>query len=59
MPKGSEHKSRKYVKLLYLGDSGTGKTGSLVSLVQAGYKLRVIDLDDGLDALTAHTAPKK
>jgi hypothetical protein len=38
---------------MYLGDSGTGKTGSLVSLVQAGYKLRILDLDNGLDILKA------
>ncbi|SRR6266404_736050 len=35
-------------KALVLGDSGTGKTGSLASLVKAGYKLRVLDLDNKL-----------
>lgn len=34
-----------------MGDSGTAKTGSLVSLVKAGYKLRIWDFDNGLDAL--------
>ena len=33
--------------LLLLGDSGTGKTGSLVSLVNAGYKLYMLDLENG------------
>lgn len=47
------HHSSSIVKILYLGDSGTGKTGSLVSLVQAGYKLRILDLDNGLDILKA------
>ena len=47
------HHSASIVKILYLGDSGTGKTGSLVSLVQAGYKLRILDLDNGLDILKA------
>lgn len=51
MPTLSAHPSRKTVKLLYIGDSGTGKTGSLVSLVEAGYKLRILDMDSGLDAL--------
>lgn len=51
MPKLSDHHSGKFTKLLYLGDSGTGKTGSLVSLMKAGYKLRVIDFDNGLDVL--------
>jgi hypothetical protein len=51
MAKLSAHQSGKYVKILYIGDSGTGKTGSLTSLVKAGYKLKVLDLDNGLDAL--------
>jgi hypothetical protein len=33
------------VKILVLGDSGTGKTGSLASLVRAGYHLHVLDFD--------------
>ncbi len=33
------------VKLLLLGDSKSGKTSSLVSLVEAGYHLRILDLD--------------
>jgi len=56
MAKLSEHPAANFAKLLYLGDSGTGKTGSLVSLVQAGYKLRILDLDNGLDALRQHLA---
>ena len=51
MPKLSQHHSDDFVKLLYLGDSGTGKTGSLTSLVKDGYKLRILDLDNGLDVL--------
>jgi hypothetical protein len=39
--------------MMYLGDSGSGKTGSLVSLLLAGYKLRVLDMDNGLDSLVA------
>ena len=45
----------KYIKLLYIGDSGSGKTGSLVSLLQAGYTLRILDMDNGLDALQYFT----
>lgn len=36
-----------------MGESSTGKTGSLTSLVSAGYKLRILDLDNGLDPLVA------
>lgn len=53
MPKLSEHVGSNFVKLLYLGDSGVGKTGSLVSLVKAGYKLRVLDMDNGLNILVS------
>ena len=39
------------VKALFIGDSGVGKTGLLASLAVAGYKLRICDYDNGLDAL--------
>lgn len=39
------------MKLLLIGNSKTGKTGSLVSLVKAGYKLRILDMDNLLDIL--------
>lgn len=51
MPSLADHQASRFVKILYVGASGTGKTGSLVSLIEAGYKLRIIDLDNGLDAL--------
>lgn len=35
-----------FVKTLLLGDSGAGKTGALVSLVDAGYRVRILDLDN-------------
>lgn len=37
--------------MLLIGDSGSGKTGALTSLVEAGYKLRILDFDNGLDSL--------
>lgn len=51
MPAISDHHSTNSIKLLYLGDSGAGKTGSLASLAAAGYNLRILDLDNGLDVL--------
>jgi hypothetical protein len=51
MPSGSDFISNQVIKTIYAGDSGTGKTGSLVSLVQAGYKVRVLDLDAGVGTL--------
>lgn len=51
MPSLSTHQSNSFTKLLLLGDAKSGKTGSLVSLVKAGYKLRILDLDNLLDIL--------
>lgn len=51
MPKASEHSSANITKMLLIGSSGSGKTGALASLAVAGYKLRIIDLDNGLDYL--------
>lgn len=33
-------------KLLLIGDSGTGKTGALASIVKAGYRVRILDMDN-------------
>jgi len=46
MPKLEKPSSTTLVKVLVLGDSGTGKTGSLASLVKAGYHLHVLDFDN-------------
>lgn len=47
----SNHQSNSSTKVLLLGDAKSGKTGSLVSLVAAGYKLRILDFDNLLDIL--------
>lgn len=52
MPDLAQHSSLEYVKGLYLGNPGAGKTGSLVSLVRAGYNLRIYDMDNLLGSLT-------
>lgn len=54
MPSLADHHSGQFTKLIYIGDSGTGKTGSLVSLIADGYDLRILDMDNGLDALVQH-----
>ena len=38
-------------KILLVGKSGAGKTGSLASLVAAGFNLRIIDTDKGIRPL--------
>lgn len=54
MPSASEHEKSPFVKILFVGNSGAGKTGALAALVQAGYKLRIYDFDNGLEALFHH-----
>lgn len=51
MPPLRLHQSNNFTKLLLIGNSGTGKTGALASLAEAGYYLRVLDFDNGLDIL--------
>jgi len=51
MPSLSAHQSAKLTKLLFIGNSGSGKTGALVSLVEAGYRVYAFDFDNGLDSL--------
>jgi hypothetical protein len=46
-----EHQSDRFLKMIYIGDSGTGKTGSLTSLLAEGYHFKIIDTDNGLDSL--------
>jgi len=45
------HSSGTSTKLLLIGDSGAGKTGALMSLAAAGYRLRILDFDSGADIL--------
>jgi len=62
MPSLSKHQSNDYTKLLLEGDSGSGKTGALTPLVTAGFKIRILDMDNGLDSLkqfVLHQCPEK
>src|SRR6185312_3321185 len=51
MPPLADHPSSSVIKLLNIGESKTGKTGALASLVKAGYTLHILDYDNGLDIL--------
>lgn len=45
------------VKVILAGDSGTGKSGSLAALANAGYELFILDYDNGLDVLYKYVEP--
>lgn len=51
MAKLSDNQSDEFLKVLFMGDPGAGKTGALTSLVKAGYKLRIVDFDNLLGSL--------
>lgn len=51
MPSISAHQSSQTTKMLFIGDSGSGKSGALASLAAAGYNVRILDVDNGLDVL--------
>jgi len=52
MPSLTKHQSRKVTKLLNIGEPGAGKTGALVCLAKAGYRLVIADFDNKLDILS-------
>lgn len=39
------------LNMIIMGNSKSGKTGGLASLVEAGFNLRILDFDNGLDPL--------
>lgn len=47
----TDYQTNHYIKMLLIGKSGSGKTGALASLALAGYKLRILDYDKGLEPL--------
>jgi hypothetical protein len=51
MPKLSDPETQPPVRMMLIGDSGTGKTGSLASLAKAGYNLYIADFDNGMEIL--------
>lgn len=62
MPNLSDLQESNLVKMILLGDAGSGKTGALTSLVKAGYKIRVLDFDNNLAPLAKfikHECPDK
>jgi len=62
MPTADQFTDSLLIKMLLLGDSGAGKTSSLVSLLDAGYKFKVLDMDKNLTSFVLHakkTCPAK
>lgn len=54
----SKMKDQRVVKAMLVGFPGTGKTGSIAALANAGYNVRIIDLDGNLDPLLEYCTPE-
>jgi hypothetical protein len=57
MPKFADHPTINRVKLLLCGDPGSGKTGSLATLANAGYHVHIVDLDNNLAIIKNYLKP--
>lgn len=51
MPLMTNHHSKSTTKGIIVGDSGAGKTSSLISLAAMGLNVRIIDTDNGTDII--------
>lgn len=51
MPSMLDHESNRLVKALVAADSGSGKTGALACLVDAGFTICALDFDNGLSPI--------
>lgn len=50
----SKKKDQRTVKAFLVGEPGTGKTGCIAAIANAGYNVRILDLDGNLDPLFAY-----
>lgn len=58
MPAISEHQSTTAAKILLIGNTGAGKTTALATLANAGFRLFILDYDNGLDTLRHFVKPE-
>jgi len=54
----TEHASNDIVKVMLAADSGSGKSGALASLVDAGLNVRILDFEYGLSVLKGFVKTK-
>lgn len=54
MPDFNEYPESDLIKMILLGDTGSGKTGALCALAAAGYNVRILDLDKGAQIIKGY-----
>lgn len=59
MPDFDQYPESDLIKMVYMGDTGAGKTGSLCSLAAAGYNVRILDLDKGAQIVKGYVTDKE
>lgn len=59
MPSFDQYPESDLIKAVYMGDSGTGKTGSLCSLAAVGYNVRILDVDKGAQIIRGYATSEK
>lgn len=57
MTNASKLLSNRPLRIMMVGYPGTAKTGSLVSLLDAGFKIRMIDFDGNVDPILQYAKP--
>lgn len=58
MPTLADKRTPTSAKILLIGDSGSGKTGSLAALANEGFELFIQDYDNGMDPLFTYVKPE-
>lgn len=59
MPDFDQYPESDLIKMIYMGDTGSGKTGSLCSLAAGGYNVRILDLDAGAQIVKGYATDKE
>lgn len=59
MPSFDNYIESQVTKMLYIGHTGAGKTGSTVALAAAGYNVRILDLDKGTELIADYVRNPK
>jgi hypothetical protein len=59
MPTVEKRPEHMAIKLIGVGDSGCGKTGSLAALANVGYELFILDFDNGVEPLFTYVDPNR
>lgn len=58
MARADKLRAQAGIRMMICGYPGTGKTGALAALANAGFKLRIVDFDGNMEPLLQYTRPE-